>query len=209
MGVGPFTQNPKGSGPYTDLMHIPLAYGQANLIFNGAAQPNLAVNCWGFHNTGPLSATQCADAFIAAWEATGLTLQASNASLIGCNVKLGPNATGPTAEVSGGDIGGTGGGAASPQVALLVKKVTAFGGRSGRGRAYIPGIPVGEVNSNGLIDAGYLAAWESELVGFGAALALAGLDLVLLHTEESPAPTSILELLPQALCATQRRRVRP
>jgi len=103
-----------------------------------------------------------------------------------------------------------------PQVAVLVKKNTAVGGRRGRGRLYWPSIDEGTVGANGVINTSTVNAYQSSMNGFfnawGQTGALNSVGMVVLHAASplspTPPPTPITGLAVQALVATQRRRVR-
>lgn len=100
-------------------------------------------------------------------------------------------------------------GALPQNVAFLVKKQTALGGRAYRGRFYLPPAFVDELSINAtgnILTAAYnildgkVAAWLAPRLG----------DWVLLHDTTSPAssPTVITNFALDAVVATQRRRLR-
>jgi hypothetical protein len=105
---------------------------------------------------------------------------------------------------------GTGVNQASANTAYLVHKNTAFGGRTGRGRCYIPGVVEASVGPDGdLLDATQTAittdfqAWRTEIIA---------LDLVpvVLHGpgHGALAPRPITSFACDGFAATQRRRMR-
>lgn len=61
-----------------------------------------------------------------------------------------------------------------PQVALCVSIQAATGGRRGRGRFYLPGVPDSSVSTGGEVDAGLISATLSDLGDFGIACATVG-----------------------------------
>jgi len=94
--------------------------------------------------------------------------------------------------------------------AHLVKKITASGGRRGRGRMYVPTPTETNVAPNGVLLTAYVTARQAELVSMKAALAAhadVG-DLALFHDSAPFTPTPITLLSLQSLVATQRRRLR-
>ena len=96
----------------------------------------------------------------------------------------------------------------SPNVALLVRKNTAFAGRSARGRWYLPFINESDVDGNGAIG----SSFRGGVTGLMTTM-LSDLDggpgpLVLLHADGST-PFNVLSMAAQPLAATQRRRLRP
>jgi hypothetical protein len=104
---------------------------------------------------------------------------------------------------------GNAGASTSPQVALLIEKRSAVGGRKNRGRMYIPGIPEAGVSPAGNLETGYAAAVTSDVADlFGDLVTVDGVDnLVIFHgTSLTPTHISSLTLDPQV--ATQRRRLR-
>lgn len=102
--------------------------------------------------------------------------------------------------------------AASPQVACLVKKNTALGGRRNRGRMFIPWPAEGDIGNNGRLTPAALTALD------GVATNLANLDaggssggnfssLVVLHDSGPFPPTAITGFSASPVVATQRRRL--
>jgi len=112
----------------------------------------------------------------------------------------------------GSDNGDAGEQVCPPNTALLVKKLTARGGRKGRGRFYYPDVQEAAVDASGTIDSSSLAGyqtrwndWMSDIVGVDGVVLP-----VLLHSESSDgSPDEILSTPVQAKVATQRRRLRP
>lgn len=192
-------------------MEIPDGFAQANLKFGGPAAPEGAEITIGL-DLALTSATpvEVAEAVAAAWDASVAHQQSSSLNFDSVYVKFGPGNTGPSGEASG-----TGGlyasaSAVPPQVSVIVNKGTALGGRSGRGRMFVPGIPEGSVTPAGLIDGGVQSDWNTDLIEFATALAGDDLSLVLLHGPDSPVtvPTPITSLIVSAKVGTQRDRLR-
>jgi hypothetical protein len=112
----------------------------------------------------------------------------------------------------------TGTGAPLPQnCAVLVRKVTALGGRRNTGRMFIPGASEGSFTETGVFASGLLTGWQTAMDAFKAAVdAATGVDaMYLLHSSSvvpvpagfpEPTPVTALKVLP--LLATQRRRLR-
>jgi len=109
------------------------------------------------------------------------------------------------------NLTGTGTGSASSQnTALLVRKLTALGGRRNRGRLFMPGINEANVDPNGQITAGtfggYVTGWNNVRT---AIIALAQADDVVVFHDTAPfTPTVVTALTAQQTVATQRRRLR-
>lgn len=193
-------------------MLIPGGYGQVNLKFSGASVPFGAQMTWGFQDT--LSDDAAAEATIIAniWNAALLdNLQTTTIALTSVLVKHGPNSTGDSAEVGVSIPGLEVGVGTSPAVALLIKKNTATGGRQGRGRMYMPGLPEIHVETSGAYDASQLAVAQTRFTDFLGDLDAAGLPMVLLHAGpgSEPEPYTVLGLSVDSRVATQRRRNRP
>lgn len=95
-----------------------------------------------------------------------------------------------------------------PNVAMLVRKITATPGRKGRGRLYFPWmLPDEAVDEIGLIDSTSLGVRQSTMNAFLLALDTNGVPMVVLHND-STAPSPVTSLQVQSLIATQRRRLR-
>ncbi len=193
-------------------MIIPVNYAQANIVLSGAALPSkaeitLGLNKELYGGTPAAAANEVRTAFQAAAIRALLTAEVSIESVL---VKYGPNDTGAAGESSGA-LAGTGAGTTvSPNVALLVKKNTGFGGRTGRGRFYIPGIPESHISGSGTILASAVTSWTTALEAFRTTLVSLGLVPTLLHGAASPVqtPMPITSFTVDATGATQRRRMR-
>ena len=195
-------------------MIIPDAvHGQANFRFTGPAAPTGAEVTCGFaiEVGGPILPVDIANAFITEWNTTIRTVQHSNVTLDSVYVKTGPNATGSDGAKPAGLNGAIGGDCAPANLAILVRKVTATGGKRGRGRMYWPGVPEAYIDSAGVLGAGVLAAWQTQASAFLAAMDGWNLPLCLLHSPGisiPPAPTDIVALTVQGTAGTQRQRMR-
>lgn len=193
-------------------MIIPVDYAQANLKFSGAPLPTGAEITLGLDVNGYAgNPAAAAGDVIAAWLASGIRdRQADTVELSSVLVKFGPNATGPSAEVSDPVPGTQAADAVHPNTAMLVRKSTGAGGRTGSGRFFIPGIPENAIGDNGVLSAPFLLAAQTEMDAFHAALLAEGLIPALLHGAGSPisAPLPITSFDVQPLVATQRRRLR-
>lgn len=190
---------------------IPSGYAQINWKFTGTSCPQgaevtLGVDVSSFGST----AAAAASAAITAYNDNVDPIMPATVTLASVLVKFGPNATGPSAEVSSGNAGSGGGASASPNVAWLVHKTTAQGGRAGRGRMYWPGVQESEVDPSGTLSTAFVTGAQTAMDNFLADLGTALLIPVVLHGAASPlsTPTTILELNVDGVAATQRRRLR-
>lgn len=97
---------------------------------------------------------------------------------------------------------------ATPQVALLVRKVTGARGRENRGRNYYPGMVYeSDVDAAGLINNAQAAGFQGFFNAWYTALNTLECEPYILHTELSD-PTPVLSFEVDRVVATQRRRVR-
>jgi hypothetical protein len=193
-------------------MEIPTGYGQANFRFTGTAVPTgaeitLGIDVSAFSGTPTGAAQELADS----WAATNIdAYQGTVIALTSISLKYGPTATGPTGEWTGSLPGvGTGSGV-TPNVALLVQKVTALGGRAGRGRLYLPGLAESHFDEGGNVSGTVVTGVTGAFEALRADLESKQLSPVLLHGEGSPitTPTPITEFVASGTGATQRRRLR-
>lgn len=97
-----------------------------------------------------------------------------------------------------------------PNVAILVNKITALGGRRNRGRMFFPPFypPESIIDSGGLIQTGVVAAMQSALTSARGAMVTAGYPPFLFHSAAPFTPAAIVALQLQGRVATQRRRLR-
>lgn len=191
-------------------MPIPTGFAQANMIYTGAGVPTGAQWTLGIDPAGgdPIDvATLVATAITSAGIMTHFTEEVSITSVM---VKFGPDATGPSGTL-GVDLAGTvTGESLPPNVCVLVRKNTALGGRAGRGRLYLPSVPEAEVNEAGELVEAYMDGVQTAFDEFFDELGSLAVPGVLLHGAGSPlsVPTPLTSFSVQAVCATQRRRLR-
>lgn len=94
--------------------------------------------------------------------------------------------------------------------AVLVRKVTALGGRRGRGRMFIPGANRDSCTGNGALIPDAFAGWATAIEAFTDGIP-AGANVsnpVLLHQSAPFDATDVVTLQLQHQVATQRRRMR-
>lgn len=192
-------------------MVIPTGFAQANFKYSGGGAPTGAEWTLGL-DIGSAVGGPAGVAFdlITNYGATIRTVLPSSCVLTSVLVKFGPNNLGPSAEVSS-TVPGTGGGAqTSPSVAALVQKITAIGGRAGRGRFYLPGVQESEVGETGVLTGAFVDGLQDVMEAFYSELVSSGMPPVLLHGDGSPVstPTPITSFNVDGTVATQRRRQR-
>jgi len=192
-------------------MLIPEGYAQVNFIFSGFGVPQGAEVTFGL-GLGETddNPAEVAEAMHGVWTDTFLTVMTNAITFDETRVKFGPNDIGPFASFSGGDNGALTPNGSTPQVAILITKQTASGGRSGRGRMYVPGVTESDTDADGALQGPYLSAWQDAADDFLTNTVVAGYSPELLHGEDSPAPFPypITSLSVSGTVATQRRRLR-
>lgn len=193
-------------------MIIPAGYAQANLVFTGASVPSgaemtIGLNVGTFGSGPSVAAIQVQDAIL---DNNVEDSWCASMTLSEVRVKYGPNETGPSGVATVGEAGDAGGVSVPPNCAVLIQKVTALGGRAGRGRMYMPGFPESLVDSSGALDTSFESTIQGVWTAFLGQLNSSDLEPVLLHAEGSPItlPTPIIELVIAPQIATQRRRLR-
>lgn len=95
--------------------------------------------------------------------------------------------------------------------AVLVRKVTAVGGRRNRGRFFLPGwLPETSADENGVINSTDLANRQTYATSwFNEINTVSGVtDVVVLHSAAPATPTVVTSFSVQNKIATQRRRMR-
>ena len=111
--------------------------------------------------------------------------------------------------------GGRSGVALAPADALLVHKITARGGRRGRGRFFFPWslVQATDLDEAGVVSSTQLTNWQTSLTAWLTAMSSASVSMHLLHAEGTStpgAPNEVTGLRPDGLISHQQRRlVRP
>lgn len=197
--------------------YIPGGYGQVihRLGLTGDPDDMFVTLGWSADSALPdlaVAADSLHDAFKAFWVAKGsdqYTLKSTKVTYV--------EVTGdPPAEIEHVESAvGTVSSNVFPQnTAFLVHKNTGLGGRHNKGRWYLPGAFESLVSPTGVVDATYLAGYNTSLATLRDAYYAATevLAVVLLHNprtaDPTPAPTNLLSLTLDPVVATQRRRLR-
>jgi enamine deaminase RidA (YjgF/YER057c/UK114 family) len=193
-------------------MIIPELHAQANIRFTGLALPTGAEITLGLNKElWSQDATAAAVQVLEKFQSTAIrAVISSSVTIDSCKVKFGPNATGPEGTTTNPLPGTASGSTSGPGVAFLVRKVTGFGGRTGRGRFYIPGVTETTHLEGGGIAATAVSQVNTALEAFRTALIAIGLVPTLLHSANSPVtlPRPITGFVTDSKTATQRRRLR-
>lgn len=190
-------------------MIIPAGFAQVNCRFTGAAVPNGAEITFGVE-AGAASASDVADDVFTSLSSSNLQSSwVANCILSSILVKLGPNDTGPShvrATSLNGAWAATDAGAVAP--AVLIRKSTALGGRRGRGRFFLPGVPESVISAGGTYGGTYVTDTQGRATALLVALTANNVPMVLLHGDSSTVPTPVTALAVQPVLGTQRRRQR-
>jgi len=190
---------------------IPAGFAQCNYRFSGAGLPTgaeitLGLDVSSYLGTPNDSADDMHSDFVTAL----LPQLNSNHTLVETRVKWGPTATGPTGISTTTNVGGHSDDPSPSAVSFLVQKVTAAGGRSGRGRLYFPSVGDGAVTTGGVIISANLTSVQNAFDAFWTAITADDLNPVVLHGAGAPitTPTPITSFAVEGTVATQRRRQR-
>jgi hypothetical protein len=189
-------------------MIIPEGFAQATHIISSGFLPFGAVCTYGVDVRGVAGdPIDVAEDLYTSWQAFIMGNLHTSLNHVACRVKYGPNATGPAVDFTGEGVGGAGGEAAPPNLAYLIEKNTALGGRKGRGRMFLPGVVEGSVDGAGNVSSAVLADFAGNLGDWFAAILADNLVPVLLHSDLT-APTDIVNFTADPKCASQRQRMR-
>lgn len=192
-------------------MIIPVDYSQVNLKWTGNGLPLGAQTTWGIANDDDLPPSDIAQKALTAWDDCGVMDNMSvQVSVTSCLVKNGPNQIGPAAEVAATVAGTSGSEPLPPNVSLLVSKNTAAGGRMGKGRLFLPGLPEGSTPGGGVVAPTPLAEVQGKMNALLGHLRDSNIPMVLLHSKVGiiELPLEVTSLTVQSRMATQRRRLR-
>lgn len=192
-------------------MPIPGGYGQINYRITGSPLPTGAEVTLGVDvQAYTLAPDDLAEDAFGWWGTHVMPNLTNHVQLEEVRVKYGPDATGPSGAFTGSSVGGQGLETVPPNTAALVTKQTALGGRAGRGRMFIPGIPETKVSEAGVLDTEYQGNFQDDLDAMVTAMTAGNLGLVVLHQPGSPltTPTPITRLFLEGSVATQRLRLR-
>lgn len=192
---------------------IPVGFGIAKLRWKILGAPDEQIVTIGYLNGGVNTATEDSADISADFRAAGRPGNQGNCStryqVVGVECTL-MTATGPVSGETVQILTGTGTGTPlTPNTSVLVKKLTNRGGRKGRGRMFVPGQGVSEidVDENGVIATSDLAAMQLEWGDFYTAMNAGSCPPYLLHSDGST-PDPITSFQVQQVVATQRRRLR-
>lgn len=124
-------------------------------------------------------------------------------------VAIGQDGDPPILGIASTTVGGTAvGSVVTPNVAVLIKKRTALGGRKNQGRWFLPWcLPENAVDEIGLISGSTVNGLQAAMNAVLAAATSANLPFVILHRTDPGVPPQVTALTVDNLVATQRRRL--
>lgn len=192
-------------------------YGAVSIRLTHSGMVRPAYCTFGIHPTGTDPATM-ASSCMTAWLLSVNTVMDSEVTADQCTVRYGIDGAEDVIGTSSNTVTGVVTQASpSAQVAALVRKNTARGGRRGKGRMYIPWmISETNVDEMGTIASGSMSTYQAALTGLITQLDTGNVPMVVLHRPSKPgithpttpgAPNLVTSLILQSLIATQRRRL--
>jgi len=190
---------------------IPVGFGLVKMRWRLNTYPNEFIATCGVNNSLAHSAQEIADGIntilaatnhpgAAAKIAVGWSYRGTEATVM--------TATGPFTAEHTVNVTGTGSAPFPPNISFLVTKTTGRGGRSGKGRMFVPAMQVGESNitPEGLLETtpynDFFTSWSEVYTAWDAT----DYPPVLLHADGST-PDHILAFVAQQTVCTQRRRL--
>jgi hypothetical protein len=197
----------------------PPGFADISMQFTLAGFPRPAYVTFGAQPTSTNPSTIAGAVSAAAGVALGLmTIIDTSVVLSGVRVSLGTDGGDDIIGFTTTNVPGTQAGSSHPpNVATLVHKRTARGGRRGRGRWFLPWCR-GESDTDeaGLWTPSSLTTMQNACNNFLAELSVRNMPMVLLHSPQDPAnenstapgvPTPVIALEVDPLVSTQRRRL--
>lgn len=199
---------------------------RVSLNFTGGPVTLGAAVVFAVRNSTAFTPTGVGLAVVDAINTSGIMANLSaNLDITSILVKQGPDDSGASALVASA-IPGTKAGLTSPaNVSFLMHKITAAGGRRGRGRSFWPGVSESDVDEQGTILAATVTAFQTDVDALLTALSVETIPMYLEHapptswvlvdgqprrvaTGPAPAPTEVTDVVIDPRAATQRRRLR-
>lgn len=189
---------------------IPDGFGQATLEMDFVTGPSNPMACViGYENASAQSPLTNAgiirDEFVS--NVLADTNTSNNVALLRVNVIQNPG--GQTASSASNAVGANSDSTCPPQVAYLIRKSSATGGRTGRGRLYMPGVLFASITEGGSVQSGAITSLSDSFNEWNANLTSNSIPMVILHALGSVLPpVEVTGLQCDAIVATQRRRLR-
>lgn len=192
---------------------IPVGFGLAQLVFQRDGAPRESITTFGY-DPPTLDPVAHADTINALVRGVGRPITAAQMetgwSFVGVRCTE-MDDVGPLQGEFLSLLAGTGAaGAMPPNCAVLIRKFTAAGGRRNRGRMFVPPVHPAETNvsPSGTIAGAQLTNLQTWWGNVLTQMGVAGLPVVLFHSEVPFTPTPVTSFVVQSVIATQRRRMR-
>lgn len=192
-------------------MIIPFGFGEITHTIETITAPFPANVVYGIELASGVSFQDQVDLIADAFADEIIDQLYNGTTLTSTRLKVGPNATGPQVFSSVTRTGAGGANCSPPNVAFLVSKQTDTGGRTGRGRMYLPGVPESSVTSGGTVESTPLSNLQIACDDFLTLLQGFNSPMMLLHQlggSSDDTPHEVTSLTVRARVATQRRRLR-
>nr|CRY96733.1 hypothetical protein [uncultured prokaryote] len=176
---------------------IPPGFGQCTVSFRSSTGTQPFVNTFGVSIDTVEEPQTLANLVMGAWAAHFIPEQADAIAMTGVSIAIGQDGGDPVVGESNlAESEGDRSGAIPPlAMAPIIRKQTALGGRTGRGRMFLVGaLTETEVDGNGQVDSTRRAALITAAGDFRTALATADLPMVLLHSSGAIDPTPVTSL---------------
>lgn len=179
------------------------------MVFIGGSAPSKAVCTLGLHkDSGDFTNADMAPLVDAVKPMHGL-LSTSSCRLDLIELKVGPEAIGPTYTANVGYLGLGLSASVPPNTAVLIRKELADISAKFAGRMYWPGMPEDKVDSSGSLDTAWVSQAQTATDAFMTDLEEAGVTPVVFGSAPGVSPvTHVSRLTVIAIAATQRRRLR-
>lgn len=193
------------------MSFIPTGYGEVSVEITIPGDAGPAYNVFGVDPGTPNDISNTADAIETALSsASGYrALLATGATVQGFVYRERLDATNVAIEERTIGLAGVQPGTLlTPQVALLIQKITGLAGRQNRGRMYMPTLAEDNVDDGGFLIAGALSAFQAAADQFDSDLDLSAVPMTILHTSPAVTPSQVSSLQVSPKVATQRRRLR-
>lgn len=194
-------------------MTIPIGFAEAWVQYSLASQPRASFTAFAFEVETPPFTQSNADTLLNSLGTWLDDVLSSAHAIVGGFVLVGSDGGDIRLDVTYGaaKTGARSATSLPPQVAALLKKRTAMGGRRNRGRNFLPGIAEADVNDNGVLSGAFQTILGATGAGIWTALGAGGAantaGAVLLHESGPTTPTPLTGIIADTVVATQRRRL--
>lgn len=195
------------------MPEIPEGFAQINYVFGltGDNEEMMVTDGLGLNATESTDDLAIVNAAFAAFQTRFKAFFYSAYTIKRADARLNRGAGIISVSSSATPVAGTGSSQPLPQnCAYLIHKQTAAGGRSGKGRWYMPSAAEGVVDSVGNIDSATITAMNTACAGYISDMgAIIGVDSTfLLHSLVGDIPNAVVSMVLDGKIATQRRRLR-